>query len=202
MTLAHGSFYSADNRHYVKSKSEPEEEWTIGPLPSSGGASRHWLASSTSGILRGVKEDLRIPPGPGLPRGQVISASDLAERFSRSSGPGGQGVNTTDSRVQLSLDIATAAGFTPEQRERLLARLATRLDGTVLTVEASEHRSQRRNRAAARERLASLVGEALAPPPPRRRPTRRTRGSQQRRLAAKRRRGETKAARARPPRDD
>lgn len=147
-------------------------------------------------------DDLRVAPGPGLRSGLVIASADLVERFSRSSGPGGQGVNTTDSRVQLSLDIAASGSLSPEQRDRLLTRLASRLDGTVLTIDASEHRSQRRNRVAARERLAEVLHEGLALPPPRRRPTRRTRGSQERRLAAKRRRGEIKSARNRPTRDD
>lgn len=144
---------------------------------------------------------LRVPPGPGLPRGLVIAAGDLVERFSRSSGPGGQGVNTTDSRVQLSLDLATTTALTDDQRRRALDRLRDRLAGTVLTVDASEHRSQRRNRAAARARLATLLRDALAPAPPSRRATRPTRGSQRRRLDAKRRRSETKAGRARPSAD-
>ena len=147
-------------------------------------------------------DDLRVAPGPGLHSGLVIASADLVERFSRSSGPGGQGVNTTDSRVQLSLDIAASGSLAPEQRDRLLTRLASRLDGTVLTIDASEHRSQRRNRVAARQRLAEVLHEGLAPPSPRRRPTRRSRGSQERRLAAKRRRGEIKSARNRPTRDD
>ena len=147
-------------------------------------------------------DDLRVAPGPGLRSGLIIASADLVERFSRSSGPGGQGVNTTDSRVQLSLDIAASGSLSPEQRDRILTRLASRLDGTVLTIDASEHRSQRRNRVAARERLAEVLHEGLALPPPRRRPTRRTRGSQERRLAAKRRRGEIKSARNRPTRDD
>ena len=145
--------------------------------------------------------DLRVPPGPGVPRGLVVPATDLTERFSRSSGPGGQGVNTTDSRVQLSLDLATTTALTDRQRDRVLRRLADRLVGTVITVDASEHRSQRRNRAAARERLAALLRGALAPPPPPRRPTRPTRGSQRRRLEAKRRRAEIKAHRSRPTAD-
>jgi len=144
---------------------------------------------------------LCVPPGPGLPRGLVIAAGDLVERFSRSSGPGGQGVNTTDSRVQLSLDLATTTALTDDQRRRALDRLRDRLAGTVLTVDASEHRSQRRNRAAARARLATLLRDALAPAPPSRRATRPTRGSQRRRVDAKRRRSETKAGRARPSAD-
>lgn len=128
----------------------------------------------------------------------VIPGPELVEQFSRASGPGGQGVNTTDSRVQLSLDLATTNALTANQRERALDRLRPRLSGSVLTVDAAEHRSQRRNRAAARERMAALLREALAPPPPPRRPTKRTRGSQRRRLAEKRRRSEIKSNRSRP----
>lgn len=146
--------------------------------------------------------ELRVPPGPGVPDGLVVPAGELTEQFSRAGGPGGQGVNTTDSRVQLSLDLATTTSLTDRQRERALARLAPRLVGTTLTVDASEHRAQRRNRTAARERMAALLREALAPPPPSRRATKPTRGSQRRRLAAKSRRGEIKRARSRPSGDD
>lgn len=145
---------------------------------------------------------VRVPPGPGIPRGLVVPAAELVERFARSSGPGGQGVNTTDSRVQLTLDLATTSAFTEVQRERVLDRLSGRLVGTTLTVDASEHRSQRRNRSAARDRLAELLRDALAPPPPARRATRPTRGSQRRRLETKRQRSATKAHRGRPSRDD
>lgn len=144
---------------------------------------------------------LRVPPGPGVPQGLEVPESELTEQFSRSSGPGGQGVNTTDSRVQLSLDLATTTALTDRQRERVLERLSGRLVGTVLTVDASEFRSQRRNRSAARERVASLLREALSPPPPPRRPTKRTRGSQRRRLEAKSQRGQVKQRRARPSDD-
>lgn len=139
-----------------------------------------------------------MPPGPGLPEGLVIPDGELVERYSRSSGPGGQSVNTTDSRVQLSFDLANTSVLSDTQRERALRRLATRLDGTVLTVDASEERSQFRNRTAARERLAALLREALAPPPPQRRATRPTRGSIDRRLVSKARRGELKRQRSRP----
>ncbi|MEO4039373.1 alternative ribosome rescue aminoacyl-tRNA hydrolase ArfB [Micrococcaceae bacterium Sec6.3] len=142
-------------------------------------------------------DELRVRPGPGAPRRLRVPADELTERFSHASGPGGQGVNTADSRVQLSLDLATTTALDEAQRARVLDRLATRLHGTVLTVEAHEHRSQRRNRAAARERLAGLVRDAIAPPVPRR-PTKPTRGSQRRRLEAKRQRGEVKQARRRP----
>ncbi|MGD8215311.1 alternative ribosome rescue aminoacyl-tRNA hydrolase ArfB [Aestuariimicrobium sp. Y1814] len=143
--------------------------------------------------------DLVIPPGPGIPHGLVVPAAELDERFSRSSGPGGQGVNTTDSRVQLSFDIAASSSLSDTHRGRLLRVLGPRLVGTTLTVDAAEYRSQQRNRAAARERMAGLLRQALAPPPPPRRATRRTRGSVQRRLTAKRQRSELKAQRRRPP---
>jgi ribosome-associated protein len=137
-------------------------------------------------------DDLRVPPGPGLPDGLVIPAGELVERFSRSPGPGGQSVNTSDSRVELEYDVATSAALTDQQRARLVGRL-----GSPVRVVASEHRSQHRNRVAARERLAARVREGLAPPPPPRRPTKPTRGSQRRRLEEKRQRGETKALRGR-----
>ena len=145
-----------------------------------------------------MPSDLRISPGPGVPRGLVVPAAELTERFSRASGPGGQGVNTTDSRVQLSLDLAATSALDERQRARVIAGLAPRLAGTVLTVSAEEHRAQRRNRVAARERLAALLRQALAPDAPRR-ATKPTRGSQRRRLQAKRRRGEVKQGRRPAP---
>lgn len=145
--------------------------------------------------------DLVVPPGPGLRQGLVVPAAELEERFTRASGPGGQGVNTTDSRVELWWDPATSTALTPAQRERATVGLTAYLVGDRLRVVAAEHRSQRRNRKAARERLAELLREALAPPPPARRATRPTRGSQRRRLEAKRQRSEIKARRARPTRD-
>ncbi len=128
-------------------------------------------------------------------RAWSIPDDELTERFSRSSGPGGQGVNTTDSRVELSFDVAAARSVPEHLRERLLARLATRLTAGVLTVDAHQYRSQLANRQAARARLANLLREAAAPPPPPRRATRPTRGSQERRLAEKRRRSQTKQQR-------
>ncbi len=145
-------------------------------------------------------DDLRIPPGPGCPRGLVVPAGELIERFSHASGPGGQGVNTADSRVQLSLDLGSTTALNDKQRERALSVLGERLTGTNLTITAAEHRSQRRNRTAARERLAHVLRAALTPPTPRR-ATKPTRASQLRRLADKKRRGEGKARRRRPDAD-
>ena len=122
----------------------------------------------------------------------TIPDAELHERFSRSSGPGGQGVNTTDSRVELSFDVARSPSVPPWLRDRLLARLASRLVDGVLTVVASERRAQLANRATARERLAALLRAAAEPPPPKRRPTKPSRRAKERRLSAKRRRGETK----------
>ncbi|CAB4690303.1 MAG: aminoacyl-tRNA hydrolase [Actinobacteria bacterium] len=121
----------------------------------------------------------------------VVPGSDLSERFSRSSGPGGQGVNTADSRVELSYDVASAT-LPDAVRARLLERLGARLVDGVLTIAASEHRTQLANRKAARERLAALLAAAASPPPAPRRATRPTRGSKERRIAAKKRRSETK----------
>ena len=145
-------------------------------------------------------DDLRIPAGPGCPRGLVVPAGELIERFSHASGPGGQGVNTADSRVQLSLDMATTVALNEKQRERALRELDDRLSGTVITITAAEHSSQRRNRTAARERLAHVLRAALTPPMPRR-ATKPTRASKLRRLADKKRRGEVKARRRRPDAD-
>jgi ribosome-associated protein len=125
----------------------------------------------------------------------VIPDGELHERFSRSSGPGGQGVNTTDSRVELSFDVAGSPSVPPWLRDRLLARLSSRLVDGVLTVAASEHRAQLANRAAARDRLTALLRAAAEPPPRKRRPTKPSRGAKERRLAEKRRRGQTKRGR-------
>ena len=141
--------------------------------------------------------DLAVSPGPGLPSGLVIPSAELVERFSRSSGPGGQSVNTADSRVELEYHVAGSTALSEAQRARALANLAPRLVDGRLIVDASEHRSQHRNRVAARERLADLLRTALAPPPPPRRPTKPSRRARQRRLDAKRQRGETKALRGR-----
>ena len=142
-------------------------------------------------------DDLRIPAGPGCPRGLVVPAGELVERFSHAAGPGGQGVNTADSRVQLSLDLATTTALNDKQRERALSVLGDRLSGTILTITAAETRSQRRNRAAARERLGEILRAALTPPVPRR-ATKPTRASKLRRLDAKKKRSELKARRRRP----
>jgi ribosome-associated protein len=136
--------------------------------------------------------------GPLVVRGVEIPAGELGWRFSRSSGPGGQSVNTADSRVELSFDVRRSAALPDVLRDRMLARLSHRLVDGVLTVAASEYRSQHRNREAARARLADLLAEAGAPPARPRRPTKPTRGSQERRLAGKKRRGDTKALRRRP----
>jgi ribosome-associated protein len=143
----------------------------------------------TSGDPGDVNGPLRVPGGP------LIPAHELGWQFTRASGPGGQGVNTTSSRVQLSWDVAASAALDPRQRARLLGAWAGRLTDGVLVVVASEHRSQRQNREAARARLAYLAAEALRPPPPDRRATRPTRGSVERRIAGKRRRAETKRLR-------
>jgi ribosome-associated protein len=125
----------------------------------------------------------------------LIPEAELGWRFSRSSGPGGQGVNTTDSRVELVFDVTVSTAFTPDQRERVLQRLSGRLVDGVVTVVAAEHRSQLRNREAARIRLAAMLRAALAPDPPHRRPTRPSRAARERRLADKRRRTLTKRMR-------
>ncbi|MEO3744636.1 alternative ribosome rescue aminoacyl-tRNA hydrolase ArfB [Plantactinospora sp. B5E13] len=128
---------------------------------------------------------------PGL----VIPDAELNWRFSRSSGPGGQGVNTTDSRAELSFDVARSAVLPERLRTRAVERLGDRLVDGVLTVTASEHRAQLRNREAAQARMAALLADAIAPPPPPRRATKPSRGAKERRLADKKRRGQIKQMR-------
>jgi ribosome-associated protein len=124
-----------------------------------------------------------------------IPQRELRWRFSRSSGPGGQSVNTADSRVELSLDVAHTSALGPVQRARALDRLRGRLVDGVLTVRSSAQRSQLQNREAARERLAAVLAKAIAPPPPARRPSKPSRSANDRRIAEKKRRGETKRLR-------
>lgn len=153
-----------------------------GAAPTGRGAA----VAELSGPRRGRADRFELPE------------AELRWRFSRSSGPGGQGVNTADSRVELSFDVAATAALTPEQRERALAALAGRLVDGVLTVAASEHRQQLRNRAAARARVQALVEAAVAPPGAARRPTRPSGGARRRRAAAKQLRSAVKAQRRRP----
>jgi ribosome-associated protein len=128
-------------------------------------------------------------------RGTTIPADELTWRFSRSPGPGGQSVNTADTRVELSFDLAASAALPEPLKRRALHALVGRLANGVITVTASEHRSQLRNREEAAARLSQLLTEATAPPPPPRRPTKPTRASVERRLAAKQRRAKTKRLR-------
>jgi ribosome-associated protein len=121
----------------------------------------------------------------------VIPAAELQWRFSRSSGPGGQSVNTTDSRVELVWDAAASAVLSRTQRDRALAQRPTGL----FVVSAAEQRSQWQNRRDARLKLVEAVRTAVATPPPSRRPTRPSRGSVERRLAGKKRRSEVKRQR-------
>jgi ribosome-associated protein len=138
-------------------------------------------------------------PGPLVVSDRLsIPEGELRWRFSRSGGPGGQSVNTADSRVELSLDVERSPSFPAYLRARALRNLANRLVDGVVTVTAEEHRSQLRNREAALRRLADLLQAATAPPAPPRRPTRPSAGSRQRRLDSKRKHGDTKRLR-RPP---
>jgi ribosome-associated protein len=131
----------------------------------------------------------------------LIPGSELHERFSRSSGPGGQSVNTADSRVELSFDVGRSSALPEWARARVTERLAGRLADGVLTVAASEQRSQLANRQGARARMAALLRDALAPPRRPRVPTRPGRAANERRLEAKRNRGAIKRARRFDSRD-
>ncbi|MBA3488081.1 MAG: aminoacyl-tRNA hydrolase [Longispora sp.] len=130
----------------------------------------------------------------------LIPADELQWRFSRSSGPGGQSVNTTDSRVELSWNVAATRALPEALKTRALERMQDRLTHGVLTIVASEERSQLRNRNIAQRRLVALVLEAISPPPASRRPTKPSKGAKQRRLDSKRRNSEIKQTR-RPPQD-
>jgi ribosome-associated protein len=144
---------------------------------------------------RGRTADMRLSGGNRIPGGEI------EELASRSSGPGGQHVNTSSTRVTLRWNLSESSGLRPEARERLLARLGSRLTTRgVLVVHADRHRSRARNREMARERLLELVENALHQEPPRR-PTRPTKASKDRRLDTKRRRSDEKRQRARRPED-
>jgi ribosome-associated protein len=138
--------------------------------------------------------DLFIRPGLTVPE------RELRWRFSRSSGPGGQSVNTSDSRAELRVDLRTLA---EPYRSRALERLANRLvDDSMLSVTSAEERSQLRNRHAAEERMAAILRTATAGPARRRRATQPSRGSVERRLSAKKRRADVKRLRGRGGGDD
>jgi ribosome-associated protein len=139
--------------------------------------------------------DLEVTPELTIP------ASELGWRFSRSSGPGGQHVNTSDSRVELFWNPMGSSVLTEEQRVLLTERLGRRLVAGVLTVVASEQRSQLRNREIALAKMADIIATGLAPSGPARRATKPTRGSKRRHQAAKSQRSTTKSLRKRPPAD-
>ncbi|WP_241255457.1 alternative ribosome rescue aminoacyl-tRNA hydrolase ArfB, partial [Candidatus Protofrankia californiensis] len=137
---------------------------------------------------------MAFPPMQVRP-GFVLRESDLTWRFSRSSGPGGQGVNTSDSRVEVSFDVRRSPSLPEPLRGRALGRLEGRLVDGILTVTASEHRSQLRNREAAVARLITTLRRASSPPPPVRRPTRPSASAVQRRIAGKKHRAQIKRQR-------
>ncbi len=132
-----------------------------------------------------------LPITPGL----AIPPEELHYRFSRSSGPGGQHVNRSETRVELLFDVAHSPSLTAEQRARILARLAGYIDGDgVLHLVSAATRSQLENRLDVTERFRHLLAAALKPPKPRI-PTRPGRAAKQARLAAKRARARIKQAR-------
>jgi ribosome-associated protein len=133
-----------------------------------------------------VAEDLRVNPW------LVIPGGELRERFSRSSGPGGQSVNTADSRVELLFDVAALVALLAGAPPRAVDRLGGRLAHGVLTVASSGERSQLMNRQEARARLADLMRDAVAAPPRARVATKPSRAARERRLADKRRRSQAK----------
>ena len=143
--------------------------------------------------------DLQVPVAGRTP--VLIAASELRWRFSRSSGPGGQNVNTTDSRVELVFDLIATTALSPALRARALQHLEARLVEGCVVIAASEHRYQWQNRMAAQRRLVELLQDALKPPPPPRRATKPSRGAVQRRLQAKKQRSAVKQQRRARPDD-
>lgn len=126
----------------------------------------------------------------------TLPAAELSYTASRSSGPGGQHVNTTDSRIQVRWNISASAVFTDAQKARLIRALQSRLTETGDLILASDsHRSQRRNREDVSQRLAALIREHLTPPKPRKK-TRPTLASRKRRLDNKKRRSQVKKNRS------
>ncbi|MGI9053583.1 MAG: alternative ribosome rescue aminoacyl-tRNA hydrolase ArfB [Ilumatobacteraceae bacterium] len=148
-------------------------------------------SASTSSTLGGVDDVV-------VSQGVMIPATELRWRFSRSSGAGGQHVNTSDTRVELSWDLLGSSVLDAAQGGGARGRLGQSLVDGAVTVTASDRRSQLRNRELAAQRLAGLVAAAIAPPPPRRRPTRPTKAAKRRRGEAKRQRSDVKRLR-RPP---
>lgn len=134
-------------------------------------------------------EGLRIDATRSIPRDELVI------RATRSGGPGGQHVNTSSTRVELEWRPQGSRILTDEERERIVAKLASRIDGEgVLRIVVSDTRSQARNRGLAEERLGAMVREALVVPK-RRKATRPTQAARRARLEAKKRRSDTKARR-------
>ena len=133
-----------------------------------------------------------------LRRGRVIPARELRWNFGPSSGPGGQHANRAHTRAGLVFSVAGSSAFTDEEKRRIERRLGGRMRSGEVRLSVDEHRSQWRNRQAARERLKELLDEALAPDPPPRRAVRPGPAARRKRLEAKRKRSETKRLR-RPP---
>ena len=134
-------------------------------------------------------------------RSLVIPAPEVRFRFSRSSGAGGQNVNKRDTKVELLFDVASSPSLGPRQRERVMQKLASRIDADgILHLVVSEERTQGRNREIAVDRFCRMLADALKPDPPKRRATKPSKAAVERRIAEKRRRSERK--RGRTFRDD
>jgi ribosome-associated protein len=191
--MADGATSRRRDRSFVQ-KPVGENWLAVGTSPSRAFCvcARGMGASISPVLCKAGYMDLEVSPALTIP------ASELGWRFSRSSGPGGQHVNTSDSRVELSWNVGNSAALSDDQRLMLVTRLGRRLVGGVITVTVSERRSQLRNREIALAKLSDLVAEGLAPEAARRRATKPTRGSNRRRLAAKQQRAETKQQRKRP----
>lgn len=134
-------------------------------------------------------------------RSTAVDDSEIDFTFARSGGPGGQHANTSSTKVELRWSVDASAAFSTEQKALIHQRLGGRINAEgVLVLQASEYRSQTRNREAVLARFAHLLAEALQVQASRR-PTKPTRAARRRRLDAKRRRAETKSLRRTPPPD-
>ena len=132
----------------------------------------------------------------------VIPAADLTWSFRRSAGPGGQNVNKLETAVELSFDIEACSVLGTFQKQRLQARLPQLKGSSVLSIQASEHRSQYKNRCLALEKMAAVLREALKPDPKPRRATKPSKAATRRRLDSKKIRGDVKRNRQHRPRLD
>src|SRR3954471_13905553 len=127
----------------------------------------------------------------------TVPRAELEYRASRSGGPGGQHVNTSSTRIELTWNVASAQSLNETQRARIMEKLASRLDGEgILRLVSAGSRSQHQNREEVTERFQDVIEKALRIPKPRKR-TKVPKGAKEERLREKKKRSEVKAGRQR-----